>query len=121
MNEGDTRNVRIGLVSVSDRASRGVYEDRGIPSLNEWLDSALATTWEAVVLLIPDERELIEAVLRGQALIVNLPGQPKAIRETLDGIFAAVPYCIELIGGPVIETRPEVVKAFRPASAGPKK
>lgn len=185
MNEGDTRNVRIGLVSVSDRASRGVYEDRGIPSLNEWLDSALATTWEAVVRLIPDERELIEAVLRelvdeagcclvlttggtgpaprdvtpdatlavadrvldgfgermravslhyvptailsrqvgvvrGQALIVNLPGQPKAIRETLDGIFAAVPYCIELIGGPVIETRPEVVKAFRPASAGAK-
>jgi len=183
MGEGDAGNVRIGMVSVSDRASRGVYEDRGIPALKEWLDRAVATTWEAVVRLIPDERELIEAVLRElvdeagcclvlttggtgpaprdvtpdatlavadrvldgfgermravnlqyvptailsrqvgvvrkQSLILNLPGQPKAIGETLDGIFAAVPYCIELIGGPVMETRPEVVKAFRPASAG---
>jgi molybdopterin adenylyltransferase len=182
MGEGTDYAVRIGLVSVSDRASRGVYKDRGIPALKEWLERAMATDWEAVVRLIPDDQREIEAVLRElvdetrcslvltaggtgpaprdvtpdatlavadrvldgfgermravnlqyvptailsrqvgvirkQSLILNLPGQPKAIGETLDGIFAAVPYCIELIGGPVIETRPEVVKAFRPASA----
>ena len=173
---------RIGLVSVSDRASQGVYEDKGIPSLQEWLGAALATPWQGVTRLIPDERALIEAtlielvdeagchlvlttggtgpaprdvtpdatvavadrildgfgeqmravslkyvptailsrqvgVIRKQALILNLPGQPKAIKETLDGIFAAVPYCIDLIGGPYIETHEAMVKAFRPKSA----
>ena len=177
--------IRIGLVSISDRASQGVYEDKGIPAMQEWLEAAMATPWEACHRLIPDEQELIESVLcelvdelgcclvlttggtgpaprdvtpdatlavadrvldgfgermravnlqyvptailsrqvgvtRKQALIFNLPGQPKAIRETLDGVFAAVPYCIELIGGPYIETRAEVVKAHRPASAGKK-
>jgi molybdopterin adenylyltransferase len=180
--------VRIGVVSVSDRASTGVYEDKGIPALKDWLGRALrnAVTWETR--LIPDEQEAISAalrelvdeahcdlvlttggtgpaprdvtpeatlavadkvmpgfgeqmraislrfvptailsrqvaVIRKNALIINLPGQPKSIRETLQGlpevpgIFAAVPYCIDLIGGPYIETRDEVVKAFRPKSA----
>jgi len=186
--------VRIGLVSVSDRASQGVYQDRGIPSLQEWLATALATPFEAVVRLIPDERVAIErtlidlvdnegcslvlttggtgpaprditpdatravgerempgfgeqmrqislnfvptailsrqvAVVRGRALIVNLPGQPKSIRETLEGlkdadgrqkvhgIFAAVPYCLDLIGAPYLETHEAICKAFRPKSA----
>jgi molybdopterin adenylyltransferase len=177
--------IRIGLVSVSDRASRGVYEDKGIPALREWLEAAVATPWESVCRLIPDEQDRIEKVLcelvdvvgcclvlttggtgpaprdvtpdatlavadrildgfgermravnlqyvptailsrqvgviRKNSLIINLPGQPKAIRETLDGIFAAVPYCIELIGGPFMETHEAVVKAHRPASAGKK-
>jgi len=188
------RPIRIGLVSISDRAARGVYQDQGIPGLQEWLASALATPWEAVVRLIPDERADIErtlvelvdregcslvlttggtgpaprdvtpdatlavgdrempgfgeqmrqislsfvptailsrqvAVIRGQSLIVNLPGQPKSIRETLEGlkdadgrqkvhgIFAAVPYCLDLIGAPYVETREAVCKAFRPKSA----
>lgn len=187
--------LRIGLVSVSDRASSGVYKDEGLPSLEEWLRAAIAEpAWRAITRLIPDERRVIEetlktlvdeegchlvlttggtgpalrdvtpeatlavgdkempgfgeqmrqvslkfvptailsrqvAVIRKQALIINLPGQPKAIKETLEGlkddsgktivsgIFAAVPYCIDLIGGPYIETRDEVVKAFRPKSA----
>ncbi len=184
----------IGLVSISDRASRGVYEDQGIPALEDWFGKALATPWRVVTRLIPDERPVIEAalkelvdkegchlvlttggtgpaprdvtpeatlavadkvmpgfgeqmrqvslkfvptailsrqvaVIRKGALIINLPGQPKAIRETLeglkdekgntlvDGIFAAVPYCIDLIGGPYIVTHEQVVKAFRPKSA----
>ena len=184
----------IGLVSISDRASRGVYEDQGIPALREWFGSALVTPWRVVTRLIPDEQPVIEAtlkqlvdregchlvlttggtgpaprdvtpeatlavadkvmpgfgeqmrqvslkfvptailsrqvaVIRKKALIINLPGQPKAIRETLEGlkdesgktvvsgIFAAVPYCIDLIGGPYIETNEMVVKAFRPKSA----
>ena len=185
----------IGLVSISDRASQGVYQDEGLPALEDWFRSAIAApTWRTVRRLIPDERPVIEstlkslvdeehchlvlttggtgpalrdvtpeatlavgdkempgfgeqmrqvslkfvptailsrqvAVIRGQALIINLPGQPKAIRETLEGlkddagktlvsgIFAAVPYCIDLIGGPYIETNDEVVKAFRPKSA----
>jgi molybdopterin adenylyltransferase len=186
--------IRIGLVSISDRASGGVYEDRGLPALKEWLDAALTTPWQAETRLIPDERTLIErtlveltdtvgcslvlttggtgpaprdvtpeatlavadrempgfgeqmrqislnfvptailsrqvAVIRGKALIINLPGQPKSIRETLEGlraddgsqkvhgIFAAVPYCLDLIGAPRIETRDAVCKAFRPKSA----
>ncbi|MBN9425609.1 MAG: molybdopterin adenylyltransferase [Burkholderiales bacterium] len=186
--------VRIGLVSISDRASAGVYEDKGIPGLEQWLSRALLTPWTPVVRLIPDERATIEAtlidlvdregcslvlttggtgpaprdvtpdatlavadrempgfgeqmrqislnfvptailsrqvaVIRGRALIVNLPGQPKSITETLEGlkdaggkqtvhgIFAAVPYCIDLIGGPYLETRDEICKAFRPKSA----
>lgn len=185
----------IGLVSISDRASQGVYKDEGIPALEEWLRRAIsAPACRMVTRLIPDERPVIEstlkeltdeqgchlvlttggtgpavrdvtpeatlavadrempgfgeqmrqvslkfvptailsrqvAVIRGKALIVNLPGQPKAIRETLEGlkddngktlvsgIFAAIPYCIDLIGGPYIETNDEVVKGFRPKSA----
>ncbi len=172
----------IGLVSVSDRAFGGVYEDKGIPALQEWFAAALISPWRMESRLIPDEQAVIEAtlielcdtagchlvlttggtgpaprdvtpeatlaiahkvlpgfgeqmravslkyvptailsrqvgVIRGKSLILNLPGQPKAIKETLDGIFAAVPYCIDLIGGPYIETRDEIVKAFRPKSA----
>jgi len=173
----------IGLVSISDRASAGVYKDEGIPSLKEWLASAIAAPeWRDETRLIADEQPVIEAtlkelvdekgcslvlttggtgpaprdvtpeatlavadkvmpgfgeqmravslkyvptailsrqvaVVRKKALIINLPGQPKAIRETLDGVFAAVPYCIDLIGGPYIETHEAVVKAFRPKSA----
>jgi len=177
----------IGLVSISDRASAGVYRDEGIPSLKAWLTAAIASpAWRDETRLIADEQPLIEAtlrelvdekgcslvlttggtgpaprdvtpeatlavadkvmpgfgeqmravslkyvptailsrqvaVVRKKALIINLPGQPKAIRETLDGVFAAVPYCIDLIGGPYIETHEAVVKAFRPKSALRKK
>jgi molybdopterin adenylyltransferase len=184
--------VRIGLVSISDRASSGVYEDKGIPALREWLGSAIRNpvSWEAR--LIPDEEadiraaliDLVDrkhcdlvlttggtgparrdvtpaatlaiadkvmpgfgeqmrqislafvptailscqvAVIRGKALVINLPGQPRAIAETLaglpdaqppvSGIFAAVPYCIDLIGGPYIETEAAVCLAFRPKAA----
>ncbi|WP_295643421.1 molybdopterin adenylyltransferase [uncultured Methylibium sp.] len=184
--------VRIGLVSVSDRASSGVYQDQGIPALQDWLSRALKNPVTWVTRLIPDEQtgisaalvELVDtercdlvlttggtgpaprdvtpeatlavadrempgfgeqmrqislrfvptailsrqvAVIRGQALVINLPGQPKSIAETLQGlpdttppahgIFAAVPYCIDLIGGPYLETHDEVCKAFRPKSA----
>ena len=189
-----TEELLIGLVSVSDRASAGVYKDEGIPALQEWFGRALASPWRVETRLIPDERPVIEstladladrvgchlvlttggtgpalrdvtpeatlavadktmpgfgeqmrrislefvptailsrqvAVIRKQTLIINLPGQPKSIRETLEGlkdkegkqivpgVFAAVPYCIDLIGGPYIETREEVIKAFRPKSA----
>jgi len=189
-----TDPVRIGLVSISDRASRGVYEDQGLPALRAWLDRALVSPWHCETRLVPDERAEIErallelvddagcalvlttggtgpaprdvtpeatlavgdrempgfgeqmrqvslnfvptailsrqvAVIRGKALIINLPGQPKSIAETLEGlknadgsqkvhgIFAAVPYCIDLIGGPFIETNDAVCKAFRPKSA----
>jgi molybdopterin adenylyltransferase len=188
------RPLKVGLVSVSDRASAGVYRDEGLPALKEWLGRALATPFEVEERLIADEQPVIEsaladlvdrrgcdlvlttggtgparrdvtpeatlavadkvmpgfgeqmrqislhyvptailsrqvAVVRNQALIVNLPGQPKSIRETLEGvkgpdgatvvpgIFAAVPYCIDLIGGPYVETNEAVVKAFRPKSA----
>ena len=188
----------IGLVSVSDRATSGVYEDKGIPSLMEWLASVLRTPWRAETRLIHDDAATISATLTAlvdglgcdlvlttggtgparrdvtpeatlavatkempgfgeqmrqislnfvptailsrqvaviresddhAALIINLPGQPKSIKETLEGlrddqgavkvpgIFAAVPYCIDLIGGPYIETDPGVVAAFRPKSA----
>ncbi|MDO9237419.1 MAG: molybdopterin adenylyltransferase [Aquabacterium sp.] len=185
--------VRIGIVSVSDRASTGVYEDKGLPALKDWLTRALHNPIEFDARLIPDEQagisaaliELVNAgcslvlttggtgpalrdvtpeatlavshkempgfgeqmrqislkfvptailsrqcaVIREQSLILNFPGQPKAIQETLEGlrneagesvmpgIFAAVPYCIDLIGGPYLETRAEVCKAFRPKSA----
>ncbi|PIM53491.1 molybdopterin adenylyltransferase [Roseateles chitinivorans] len=180
--------VRIGIVSISDRASSGVYEDKGLPALQDWLRSALINPIEFQPRLIPDEREQIAAtlrdlvdtagcdlvlttggtgpavrdvtpeatmdvadrvmpgfgeqmrqislhfvptailsrqvaVIRGRALIINLPGQPKAIAETLaghaaaSGIFAAVPYCIDLIGGPYLETRDAVCAAFRPKTA----
>ena len=117
--------VRIGLVSVSDRASAGVYEDKGIPALREWLSRAIRNPIDWETRLIADERPLISETLR--ALVINLPGQPKAIAETLGGlasatppvpgIFAAVPYCVDLIGGPYIETDDAVCAAFRPKSA----
>jgi molybdopterin adenylyltransferase len=181
----------VGLVSISDRASAGVYKDEGIPALKAWLGSAIAApAWRDETRLVADEQPLIEAalkelvdekgchlvlttggtgpaprdvtpeatlavaeklmpgfgeqmrqislkfvatailsrqvaVIRKRSLIINLPGQPKSIRETLEGlkdagvhgIFAAVPYCIDLIGGPYIETHESVVKAFRPKSA----
>ena len=175
-------SIRIGLVSISDRASSGVYEDRGLPALQAWFGEVLANPVEFVTRLIPDEQALIEATLveladvetcslilttggtgpaprdvtpeatlavahkvlpgfgeamravslkyvptailsrqvgvtRGASLILNLPGQPKAIKETLDGIFAAVPYCIDLIGGPYLEARPDTIAVFRPKSA----
>ena len=194
----DTGTLRIGLISVSDRASAGVYKDQGIPALRTWFESALTTPLEIVTRLIPDERAAIEAALIAlvdherchlvlttggtgparrdvtpeatlavatkempgfgeqmrqislqfvptailsrqvavvretsdhAALIMNLPGQPKSIRETLEGlknpdgsqrvagIFAAVPYCIDLIGGPYVETIDRVCKVFRPKSA----
>jgi molybdopterin adenylyltransferase len=194
------RALRVGLLSASDRASSGVYQDEGLPGLRTWLDGALLTPWEAVERLIPDDQPTIEktlielvdveacdlvlttggtgpalrdvtpeatlavahkempgfgeqmrqislkfvptAILSRQvavirhapdcsrgALIINLPGQPKAIRETLEGlrdaegksivpgIFAAVPYCLDLIGGPYIETDDAICKAFRPKTA----
>lgn len=188
----------IGLVSISDRATAGVYQDQGIPALQDWLSAALTTPFRIETRLIPDERARIEATLvelvdnarchlvlttggtgpsrrdvtpeatlavgtkempgfgeqmrqislqfvptailsrqlavireidGHAALIMNLPGQPKAIKETLEGlkdadgkqlvggIFAAVPYCVDLIGGPYMETDPAVCKAFRPKSA----
>ncbi|MBW8328318.1 MAG: molybdopterin adenylyltransferase [Thiobacillus sp.] len=175
-------SVRIGLVSISDRASSGIYEDKGLPALQAWFGDMLANPADFVTRLIPDEQALIEATLieladveqcslilttggtgpaprdvtpeatlavahkvlpgfgeamravslkyvptailsrqvgvtRGASLILNLPGQPKAIKETLDGIFAAVPYCIDLIGGPYLETRPDTIAVFRPKSA----
>lgn len=174
--------VTIGIVSISDRASSGGYEDKGLPALKEWLGKALKNPVTYEARLIPDEQatisqtlaELVDqagcclvlttggtgpaprdvtpeatlavadkvlpgfgeqmravslkyvptailsrqvGVVRGACLILNLPGQPKAIKETLDGVFAAVPYCIDLIGGPYLETRETVVKAFRPKSA----
>lgn len=186
-------HVKIGIVSISDRASTGVYEDKGLPALQTWLSSALKNPLQFESRLIPDEKERISntlvelvdagcslilttggtgpairdvtpeatlaiadkempgfgeqmrqislkfvptailsrqvAVIRGQSLIINLPGQPKSIAETLEGlkdsqgqsvvhgIFAAVPYCIDLIGGPYLETHDEVCKAFRPKTA----
>jgi len=185
--------IRIGIVSISDRASSGVYEDKGLPALKDWLGRALRNPLQFESRLIPDEQagisaalvELVDAgcclvlttggtgpavrdvtpeatlaiadkempgfgeqmrqislkfvptailsrqcaVIRGQCLIINLPGQPKAIAETLEGlrsdsgesivggIFAAVPYCVDLIGGPYMETIDAVCKAFRPKSA----
>ena len=185
--------AKIGIVSISDRASTGVYEDKGLPALKEWLARALHNPIEFEARLIPDDKdgisatliELVEAgcslvlttggtgpalrdvtpeatlavadkempgfgeqmrqislafvptailsrqvaVIRGESLIINLPGQPKAIAETLEGlkaadgsqkvsgIFAAVPYCIDLIGGPYLETKDEVCKGFRPKTA----
>lgn len=174
------QSATIGIVSISDRASTGVYEDKGLPALKEWLTAALQNPLAFEQRLIPDEQAVIEetlielagkcclvlttggtgpaprdvtpeatlavadkvlpgfgeamravslkyvptailsrqvGVVRGGCLILNLPGQPKAIKETLDGVFAAVPYGIDLVGGPYLETRPEVVEAFRPKSA----
>lgn len=186
--------LRIGLLSISDRASSGIYQDKGIPALEVWLAAASTTPFEVESRLIPDEQPLIEqalcelvderqchlvlttggtgparrdvtpdatlavadrempgfgeqmrqislrfvptgilsrqgGVIRKQALILNLPGQPKSIKETLEGLkdevgnvvvpesFASVPYCIQLLEGPYVETDPQVVAAFRPKSA----
>ncbi|PUE07017.1 molybdopterin adenylyltransferase [Limnohabitans sp. T6-5] len=193
MSEPQHDPIRIGIVSISDRASTGVYEDKGLPALQEWLSRALLNPISFEPRLIPDEKERISAtlielvdagcslvlttggtgpalrdvtpeatlavadkempgfgeqmrqislkfvptailsrqvaVIRGQSLIINLPGQPKSIAETLEGlkdaegksvvhgIFSAVPYCVDLIGGPYMETRDEVCKAFRPKTA----
>jgi molybdopterin adenylyltransferase len=198
MKKSNPDELLIGLVSISDRASSGVYEDQGVPALRDWFASALTSPWQMETRLIPDDRAQIEktlielvddagcdlvlttggtgparrdvtpeatlavgtkempgfgeqmrqislkfvptAILSRQvavirettdraALIMNLPGQPKSIKETLEGlkdadgkqvvagIFAAVPYCIDLIGGPYIETNEAVCKAFRPKSA----
>lgn len=171
--------IRIGILTVSDRASRGVYEDLSGKAIEATLSDYLLSKWVAEYRLVPDEQPEIEAALaelvdgagcclvvttggtgpaprdvtpeateavcekmmpgfgelmratslqyvptailsrqaagiRGQALIVNLPGKPKAIRECLDAVFPAIPYCIDLIGGPFLETKPEVIKAFRP-------
>ncbi len=183
----------VGLVSISDRATSGVYEDAGIPALKDWLSGALSSPWQAIARLIPDEQNIIKStltqladvegcsliltvggtgpaprdvtpeatlavadrempgfgeqmrrislhfvptailsrqvgVIRGRTLILNLPGQPKAVKETLEGvrdeagkvivpgIFAAVPCCLDLIGAPYVETNEAVVKAFRPKS-----
>ena len=185
------RFIKIGLVSISDRASSGIYKDKGIPSLREWLSEALISSFETEDIVISDDQKLIEktlidlvdnkhcelifttggtgptirdvtpeatlniadkempgfgeqmrqislkfvptailsrqvAVIRKKSLIVNLPGQPKAIKQTLEGlkdeqdnitvpgIFAAIPYCIDLIDGPYIETNEAVIKVFRP-------
>jgi molybdopterin adenylyltransferase len=170
---------RIGILTVSDRASRGEYEDLGGPAIGEWLQGALATPWEPVRRLVADERDQVEAVLRelcdqhgcclvvttggtgparrditpeataavcdklldgfgelmrtvslrhvptailsrqiagvrDRSLIINLPGKPSAIKDCLDAVFPAVPYCIDLIEGPYLETNPAVVQAFRP-------
>jgi molybdopterin adenylyltransferase len=193
MSGADCDAVKIGIVSISDRASTGVYEDKGLPALKEWLSRALQNPLSFDARLIPDEQKTISAtlidlvdvgcslvlttggtgpalrdvtpeatlaiahkempgfgeqmrqisltfvptailsrqvaVIRDQSLIINLPGQPKAIAETLEGlkdadgkqvvngIFAAVPYCIDLIGGPYLDTVDSVCKAFRPKSA----
>ena len=189
-----TNELLIGLVSISDRASTGIYQDQGIPALEAWLGAALTSPWKTTTRVIPDEQPTIEAtlrdlvdavgchlvltiggtgpaardvtpeatlavadkvmpgfgeemrrislnfvptailsrqvaVIRRQTLIINLPGQPKSIKETLEGvkgadgtvvhtgIFAAVPYCIDLIGGPYFETDAAVIKAWRPKTA----
>lgn len=194
MKMDSNEELRIGLVSISDRAAQGIYSDQGIPALRDWFAGALRSSWRMETRLIADDRASIEAtlvelvdqvgcqlvlttggtgpaardvtpeatlaiadkvmpgfgeemrrislhfvptailsrqvgVIRGKALILNLPGQPKSIRETLEGvrsadgtvlvngIFAAVPYCIDLLGGPYVETVDEVIRAFRPKSA----
>ncbi|MCX8957507.1 molybdopterin adenylyltransferase [Erwinia psidii] len=186
--------LRIGLISVSDRAANGIYQDEGLPALEAWLSQALASPWVIEKRLVPDEQPMIEdaicelvdelfchlvfttggtgparrdvtpdatlavadrempgfgeqmrqiglnfvptailsrqvGVIRKQSLIINLPGQPKSIKETLEGlkddagqvkvpgIFASVPYCIQLLDGPYVETHDEVIAAFRPKSA----
>lgn len=173
--------IRIGIVTVSDRASRGEYEDKGGPALLAELQRMLRTPFEPLARVIPDERDLIAVTLRdlrdagcclivttggtgpaprdvtpeatrdvcerildgfgelmravslrkvptailsrqlagtsGQTLIINLPGKPSAIRDCLEAVMPAVPYCIDLIGGPYLETHPDVINAFRPASA----
>ena len=171
--------LKIGIVTVSDRAFYGIYEDRGGPAIKNWLETAISNSWEAERKLVPDEQVLIQealieladiqncslilttggtgpairdvtpeatlavadkvmdgfgermrnislkyvptailsrqtAVIRKKSLIINLPGQPKSIKETLDELFVVIPYCVELIGGEIIETNPDIITAFRP-------
>lgn len=177
-----TEKIRIGIVTVSDRASRGEYEDQGGPAIQDWLNKALSKEWEAVPRLVPDEQDQVEAVLkeladtdncclivttggtgpaprditpeateavcnkildgfgeqmravslqyvptailsrqiagiRGRSLLLNLPGKPSAIADCLNAVFPAIPYCIDLIEGPYLETDESVIKAFRPKHA----
>lgn len=176
------QKIRIGIVTVSDRASRGEYIDEGGPAIRAWLEAALLTPWEAVTRLVADEQGALEAALRdlcdvegcslvvttggtgpaprditpeataavcerildgfgeqmravslrfvptailsrqiagtrGRSLIINLPGKPSAIKDCLDAVFPAVPYCIDLIEGPYLETHPDVLASFRPKHA----
>lgn len=176
------QTAKIGFVTISDRASQGIYEDKGGPAMQQWISDTLASPWQAVVRLIPDEQLVIEQTLieladtqacdlilttggtgpalrdvtpeatqavcdkildgfaeqmravslqyvptailsrqiagvRGKTLIINLPGKPSAIAQCLDGVFAAVPYCVDLIGGARLETKPERIVAFRPKGA----
>jgi molybdopterin adenylyltransferase len=174
----DNESARIGIVTVSDRASRGEYEDRGGPAIHQYLDEVLSSTWEPEARVVSDDQKLIESALRelaasgcclivttggtgpaardvtpeateavcekmmpgfgelmrtvslekvatailsrqtagiiGGSLIVNLPGQPKAIGECLDAVFPAIPYCIDLLDGPRLETNTDRLVAFRP-------
>lgn len=177
-----TQQIKIGIVTVSDRASRGEYEDLGGPAIRDWFVRALTSPWQAVARVVPDEQAQLEALLcaladqegcclivttggtgpakrdvtpeateavcdklldgfgeqmravslryvptailsrqiagiRGNSLIINLPGKPSAIAECLDAVFPAVPYCIDLIEGPYLETDETVIKAFRPKHA----
>ena len=177
-----TKAIRIGFVTVSDRASRGEYEDLGGPAMQEWLSNALTSEWEAVARIVPDEQDQVEATLkeladdqgcclivttggtgpalrditpeatvavsdkildgfgeqmravslkfvptailsrqiaaiRKQSLIINLPGKPSAIADCLEAVFPAVPYCIDLLEGPYLETDESFIKAFRPKHA----
>jgi molybdopterin adenylyltransferase len=177
-----SQQIKIGIVTVSDRASRGEYEDLGGPAMREWFEQALTSPWQAVTRMVADEQAQIETVLceladqeacclivttggtgpakrdvtpeateavcdklldgfgeqmravslryvptailsrqiagvRGSCLIINLPGKPSAIAECLDAVFPAVPYCIDLIDGPYLESDEAVVKAFRPKHA----
>lgn len=170
---------KIGILTISDRASQGIYEDKGGPAIKEWLDATLLTPWEAVSRIIPDDQLTIESTLiylsdqencalvvttggtgpalrdvtpeatekvcqkmmpgfgelmrteslkyvptailsrqtagiRGQSLIINLPGKPSAISQCLNAVFPAVPYCLDLIGAGFIDTKPEIMKSFRP-------
>ncbi len=179
LEERENAPAHIGIVTVSDRASRGEYEDRGGPAIQNYLDEVLTSSWVPITRVIPDERPLLDETLidlcdhqncclvittggtgpsarditpeateavsekmmpgfgelmrkvsleavptailsrqvagiRGNSLIVNLPGQPKAIRECMDAVMPAIPYCIDLIEGPYLETDPTLVNAFRP-------
>lgn len=177
-----SKKIRIGFVTVSDRASRGEYEDLGGPAMQEWLSNALSNDWQAVARIVPDEQDQVEnvlkeladkegcclivttggtgpalrditpeatlavsdkvmdgfgelmravslkfvatailsrqiAVIRGQTLIINLPGKPSAIADCMEAVFPAVPYCIDLLEGPYLETNESFIKAFRPKHA----
>lgn len=174
--------IKIGIVTVSDRASRGEYEDLGGPALREWLEKAISSEWDAIARVVPDEQPQLEAelkdlcdvqkcclvvttggtgpaprditpeateavadkimdgfgelmrsvslkyvptailsrqiaVIRGQSLIVNLPGKPSAIADCLEAVFPAIPYCIDLIEGPYLENNEDFIKVFRPKHA----
>ncbi|MCP4294897.1 MAG: molybdopterin adenylyltransferase [Proteobacteria bacterium] len=174
--------LKVGIITVSDRAYQGTYEDKGGPAIKEWLSEAIVSPWQSVDSIVPDEQKEIEkvlvnyadkekcdlilttggtgpskrdvtpeatlaiadkvmdgfgermraislkyvptailsrqvGVLRGDSLIINFPGQPKAIKETMDELFEAIPYCIELMDGPYITTDEKIVTAFRPKSA----